>query len=357
MIFPLALVGPLNSASAPDQTISVFAAASLKDAFTGIARQYEASHSGTHITLNFAGSQTLAAQITQGAPADIFASASIKNLEDSHPKQDSIRIFVHNHLTIVVRKELAGVKAPRELASVQKLVLADVTVPAGKYAEEFLNVASKKYGKPWLNSVMSHVVSRELDVRAVLTKVRLGEADAGIVYVSDAVSAKGEVREVPIPDPLNQLAKYPVAVTSHPANPDGAKEFIKFLFQAESQKTLQANGFISPLQPVSSFVFASEGSTKAIKLPLSAAYGKATIEVIGHAGKTEKVAGVPVLAVLKGLKGSVTFIGADEYSRTIDASSFNKAVFAREADGNYQIVVAGLKPSSWVRWIRRIESK
>lgn len=343
----------------PDQTISVFAAASLRDAFMTIAQRYESSHPGTRVLLNFAGSQTLAAQINNGARADVFASASMTNLTDAHPQMDTIRVFAHNRLTIVARKGLGTVRTARDLPSARKIVLADRSVPAGRYALAFLNLAARSYGKAWLGSVNSHVVSHELDVRAVLAKVRLGEADAGIVYVSDAVSAHGQVQVVPIPETLNQLAKYPVAQTTRPANTDGGRDFVKFLFTNESQSIFERNGFTSPIRPVVSLTIISGSNTRSVKLPLSSSLGKETISVTGHSGVPEPATGVPIFALLKGHKGQVRIVAADEYAKTFNSSELakGKAVLIREPDGNYQIKVAGRQPDSWLRWIRRIELK
>lgn len=359
LLLTAAMLAPGGAWTERDETITVFAAASLKDAFTAIAQRYEISHRGTRILLNFAGSQTLAAQINHGATADVFASASMANLTDAHPNLDSIRVFAHNRLVLIVRRGLSGVRSVRDLSTIRRIVLADVSVPAGRYAQTFLDVASKTYGKPWLDTVIAHVVSLELDVRAVLAKVRLGEADAGVVYVSDAVSAKGQVQIVPIPDALNQLAKYPIAQTIHASNADGGKDFIKFLFTPESQSILEQNGFLSPLRPVSSLIIASAKATRSVRLPLAANLGKETISVTGHGGDSEQVTGTPVSAVLKGYRGQVTIIAADGYAKTFDSSALTKgkAVFIREPDGNYQIKVARFQPDWWVRWIRRIELK
>ena len=237
MLLPILAATLLHSS-----TINVFAAASLKDAFTTIGKMYETKHPGVEVQFNFAGSQTLAAQINAGAPADVFASAAAKNLEEV--QHGPVKVFAQNRLTIIVRKGFTGLSKASDLTSAEKLVLADTSVPAGHYAEEFFAKASRQFGSPWLKEVRDHIVSREQDVRAVLAKVRLGEADAGIVYVSDAASAKGEVVSVPIPTALNVIAKYPVATVNDASNPSGAKEFVQFLLSAAAQKVLKANGFI-----------------------------------------------------------------------------------------------------------------
>ncbi len=228
------------------KTLTVFAASSLQDSFKEIARAFERERPGVKVGLSFGGSQLLAAQIRQGAPADVFASASVKNLLESDPDEKSIRIFAHNRLVVVVRKSFDRVRTVKDLGLAERIAVADVKVPVGRYTKDFLDLAGKKYGSDWLARVQKRVVSRELDVRGVLTKVVIGEADAGVVYVSDAVSATGKVRRVEIPTALNQIAKYPAAVTSRPSQGALARDFVKYLTGPTSQKILVRSGFVSP---------------------------------------------------------------------------------------------------------------
>ncbi|MEQ1935315.1 MAG: molybdate ABC transporter substrate-binding protein [Fimbriimonadaceae bacterium] len=339
--------------------MTVFAAASLKDSFTEIGRRYEKSHEGVRLSLNFAGSQTLAAQIVHGAPADIFASASIKNLMDSKPDTASIRTFAHNRLTLVFRKGYAGGKRVKDLSSVPKLVLADPSVPAGRYAEELLNSAAKLFGRAWRTSVERRIVSRELDVRSVLTKVRLGEADGGIVYVSDAISAKGLVQAASIPASINPPVKYPIGLTASSTNKDAAKGFLKFIFTPEAQTILERNGFISPIRPVTKIEIVRGAKTRNVVVPFPPSLHLVSIEVLGHDDKPESARGVSVASAIGSHKGTVKFIAADDYAQTFPAKDLisGRAVLVRENDGNYQVVVKGHPPKAWVRWIRRIELK
>jgi molybdate transport system substrate-binding protein len=258
-----------------------------------------------------------------------------------------------------MRKGFVGVQNVKALERAPKIVLADKSVPAGRYAEAFLAKAAEKFGKPWLHSVMSHVVSRELDVRAVLAKVRLGEADAGVVYISDATSALNDVRTLPIPETMNPLAKYPVALTKSPPNKDGATGFLKYLFTNEAQGILATSGFISPLQPVDAITIVGRPGQRSLKLPLPGGIRDETIEAALHDGTAKKFTGKPVALVLKGLRGKVQITGADDYAQTFDARDLahGKAVFVRDAGGNYGIVVKGFTPDSWVKWIRRIDLK
>ena len=235
----------LSSQSGQARTLNVFAAASLKEAFTSISRAYEAGHPGITIKLNFAGSQTLAAQINQGAPADVFASASSKDLKATQFDTSSYHLFARNKLDIALRKGLTGIATLADLDKVQNFVVADPSVPVGAYTYAFFKRAAKRYGSQWVDTLYSHIVSREADVKAVLAKVNLGEADAGVVYVSDIKADKGQVTELTIPDAFNQIAEYPVAVPSHAPDPQDARLFIKFLLEPGAQRMLEQSGFIS----------------------------------------------------------------------------------------------------------------
>lgn len=343
---------------AQTRSLTVFAAASLKESFTTIARRYEASHPGLTIKLNFAGSQTLAAQINHGAQADVFASAGAKNLDDIAYDKGSLRVFVLNKLEIAVRNGLGGVRSVRDLAKVQNLVVADPSVPVGRYTEAFFSKASKAYGLRWLAAVRSHVVSREVDVKAVLAKVKLGEADAGVVYVSDVATARGQVGEVPIPDDLNLIAEYPVGIPAAAANKEDAKHFIKSLMDDSSQALFARDGFVSVTSPVSTLLVRSSKGTSRIPLPLSSKFPTLTVQVANERKEAVRYTGVPVVAVLSRIAkaGSVDFVGADRYVQTIPIAELKarKAILVRSKDGNYQLIVPGLKPSTWVQWIRTL---
>lgn len=345
----------------PDR-LTVFAAASLKDAFIEIARAYEVEHPGTQVLLNFAGSQILSTQIANGAPADLFASASEKNLRDAGPLGDTTRTFANNRLIIVVRKGLTKLKTYKDIAQAPRIVVADRAVPAGSYTESFFTEAARVNGATWMRSVQEHIVSREADVRAVLAKVVLGEADAGIVYVSDARSARGKIKEIPLPDSLNPTARYAVALTSRSANRAGAREFIEFLFTKSSQAALTNRGFLSPLRPVDSIAFTAPFRERIvngrIRLPFATSLPTAKVTAKSPQGNSATYAGVLVSAYLRGINGhSVKFIGANDYAKEyrIADISRRRALFVRDQDGNYRVVVPGTDPTSWVRWLRRME--
>ena len=190
-----------------------------------------------HTTFNYAGSQTLASQIAQGAQADVFASADtarMKTLQDAGLLAGSPWVFAHNRLEIAV--ERGNPKGIHSLADLARpglvIVLADPSVPAGKYAQQALAKAGVNV-KP---------ASLELEVTAVLTKVALGEADAGIVYVSDIVTS-GNVDGIAIPDAQNVIADYPIARLDAAQNKSGADAFITYVLSSQGQAILVGAGF------------------------------------------------------------------------------------------------------------------
>jgi len=240
-----------DGATAP-VTLNVFAAASLTDAFNEIGTQFASEHGGSDVVFNFAGSNQLATQIGEGAPADVFASANKKQMDVAI---DSGRIvsgtqetFVRNRLVVVTPAD-----NPAELVSLQdlakpgiKIVLAAKEVPVGQYALDFLDKAEAdgSQGTGFKDAVLANVVSYEENVRSVLAKVALGEADAGIVYTSDAAVSEGEVQQIEIPDALNTIATYPIATLNDSPNPELAQQFVDYVLAPAGQQVLEKYGFI-----------------------------------------------------------------------------------------------------------------
>ena len=215
------------------RTLEVYAAASLREAFTDIVRSFEQVHPNVKVRLSFAGSQTLAAQIGNGAPADVFASASAKNLAGLAYDPSTRRVFATNRLVLI------GVKSLPALAQAQRVVLAAPAVPAGAYAARALAAAERRYGSAWLATVRLHVVSQENDVRSVLAKVKLGEADAGIVYASDA-------HGTPLPQAFQPRIEYPIVVLKDAPQPQWARAFVSLLLSPTGRRCLKARGFSVP---------------------------------------------------------------------------------------------------------------
>jgi molybdate transport system substrate-binding protein len=229
---------PSGGTSASPGELRVFAAASLTAAFGELGEQFTAANGGTEVTFNFAGSQALATQIQQGAPADVFASADTANMDKVKDLVGDPQVFASNLLQIVVEKgNPKGVKGLDDLASSElKVVLAAPEVPAGKYAGQALD----KQG------ITVKPVSLEDNVKAVVTKVSLGEADAGIVYVTDVTAGGDKVEGVDIPTELNVVAIYPIATVKASRSQDQAQAFMDLVRSAEGQQVLERYGFLPP---------------------------------------------------------------------------------------------------------------
>jgi len=233
-----------------NSTLTVFAAASLTDAFAALAEIYEANSPHIDVVFNFAGSNQLATQIDQGAPVDVFASANREQMENAvaggRVDADTPRVFVTNRLVLAYPQENpAGISALSDLALPDTLiVLAAEEVPVGRYSLQFLDkaAADPAFGSNFKQGVLDNVVSYEENVRAVLNKVSLGEADAGIVYLSDLVGVEG-VSYLEIPDTLNSIAEYPIAALNDSENAAAAAAFIDLVIGAEGQAILAEYGF------------------------------------------------------------------------------------------------------------------
>jgi molybdate transport system substrate-binding protein len=229
--------------------LTVFAAASLTDAFGEIKAALEAEHPGLTITYNFAGSQALVTQMGEGAEADVFASASNTQMKAAQEKgliSGEPVTFVRNQLVIVTPKDNpAGIDSPDDLGTAGvRLVLAQADVPAGRYAREVICGMGQDpaFGADFVGRVAGNVVSEEEDVRTVLTKVQLGEADAGIVYVSDASVSGEQVQRIEIPAEFNILATYPIATVTGGDESLG-EAFTAYVLSDEGQAALAEHGF------------------------------------------------------------------------------------------------------------------
>lgn len=222
-------------------TVTVFAAASLKESFTALGKEFEKQHPGTQVSFNFGGSDTLAANITGGAPADVFAAASPKTMAVVTDQKDTAGTpvtFVRNQL------EIATVPGnPHKVASLKdltkaglKVVLCDRTVPCGAAAQKALDASGLKLTP----------VSYEQDVKGALTKVELKEADAAVVYKTDVRAAGDKVEGVEFPESARAVNDYPIALLKNAPNTEAAKAFIALVRSAEGQKVLSEAGFLKP---------------------------------------------------------------------------------------------------------------
>ena len=219
-------------------SLTVFAAASLTDAFKAEGQGFQSAHSGLTVTFNFAGTPTLVTQIEQGAQADVFASADTTNMDKL--KGDGFTsgtpsTFAHNKLEIVV--------APGNPKNIQ--TLADLAKPGVIYITEAATVPAGKYSLQALQKAGVTVTpkSLETDVKSVISKIELGEADAGIVYATDVKAAGGKVQGVPIPDQDNVVATYPIVAVKDTKQSGAAAAFIAFIVSSGGQTILSTYGF------------------------------------------------------------------------------------------------------------------
>jgi molybdate transport system substrate-binding protein len=243
---------PAKAPPAAPQTLTVFAAASLTESFGELGQQFEKANPGVKVLLSFAGSQQLRAQLEQGAQADVFASANTKEMDGAIQSSLIVsgtqKTFARNRLVVIFPKDNPGkIAALADLAKPGlKLVVADKAVPVGQYTLDMLAKMSKDpaYGADFADKVQKNVVSRENDVKAVVAKVSLGEADAGVVYTTDASAAAAKLGDLTIPDQFNQLATYPIATLAKSPQPELAKQFIALVLSDAGQALLAKYGFI-----------------------------------------------------------------------------------------------------------------
>ena len=235
---------PAQAAEAGELT--VFAAASLREVFQTIALTFEKQHPNLKVRFNFAGSQDLRVQIEQGAKVDVFASADWKHMKTlaTQGLVAEPTVFARNLPVVVVPKNNpAKVKTFADLAKVTHLVVGAPEVPIGAYAENVFNAAEKLQGKVFAEKVRANVRSRELNVRQVLTKVAMGEGDAGIVYKTDALTMPDKVEIIEIPASINVVAEYPIAALKAAPHAELARDFVKLVLSKEGEKVLGAAGF------------------------------------------------------------------------------------------------------------------
>ena len=237
----LGTLGTLGAA----QELTVFAASSLTEAFEELAATFEVQNEGAEVLLSFDGSSTLATQIAQGAPADVFASADeqqMQNVVAEGLTAGEPQIFTRNRLVVITPADGDITELEQLAESGLALVLADAEVPVGNYAREALGKMNGAYGADFSERVLANLVSEESNVRQVSLRVELGEADAAIVYATDAAVADN-ISVLEIPDELNVVGAYPVAALSESAQPELAQAFVDLVLSAEGQRLLTGRGF------------------------------------------------------------------------------------------------------------------
>jgi molybdate transport system substrate-binding protein len=235
-----------GAAAASGKELLVFEAASLKDVFAKLAQRFEKDNAGVKVVPNAAGSQELRTQIEHGAAADVMASADRKHMDALLAAGLVVApsVFTCNEPVVVVRAALAStIKALADLPRAERIVVGVPDVPIGAYTLQILKKAAAKYGADFPARVEAKVASRELNVRQVLAKIALGEADAGVVYRSDAIAARAKVEVVTIPADLNVIAEYPIAALKAAPHPDLARRWIELVKSPEGTAALRDAGF------------------------------------------------------------------------------------------------------------------
>ena len=238
--------GPGSTASAPasgepDGTLTVFAAASLTGVFTDLGRQLEKDDPGLHVRFDFAGSSQLATQLTQGAPADVFASANTQQMKvvtDAHLQSGDPQVFTENVLEIAVPKGNPGhVTGLKDFANpALTLAVCAPDVPCGAAAKQVFAAAG----------VDAKPDTQEEDVKAALTKVQLGEVDAALVYTTDVEAAGGQVQGIAFPEAEKAVNRYPIAALKAAPNPRAAEAFVRLVLSPQGQQALAKAGFRAP---------------------------------------------------------------------------------------------------------------
>lgn len=380
------LAAPATQGTSPTPTpspvtgnITVFAAASLRDAFNQVGKDFEAANPGTKVTFNLAGSQQLAEQIGFGAPADVFASANQRLMDavikTGRVNQNDSRTFVRNRLVVIYPKNNpARLRTLNDLAKPGvKLVLANKTVPVGGYSLDFLNKASanSKFGADFSEKVLANVVSYEEDVRAVFNKVQLGEADAGIVYTSDVVADKAkDVGTIDIPNDLNTIATYPITALKDSPNLSLAQAFTRYVLSPAAQQVLVKYGFISTTGD------ATGAAPKAGTLLIGGLVNRpqtlqgvrlkslkqTTVKATDRNGVETSFTGPTLDDVLKlaGVKPSaktVTFTGGDGYSQDVPLADLagGAAVIVIDENGAFRNIIPASAPRTWVKGLIKLD--
>jgi molybdate transport system substrate-binding protein len=264
LVFILVLTGcsspapaspPTAAPTAPPAniTLKILAPSSLTDAAKDITATYEAAHPGVKLAVEFGHTPTQRLQLTQGATGDVFITASQKDMNDAVADQSVAsgqpKVFAKNQLVVVLpAKNSADLQKLEDLAKPGvRVLVAVVDTPIGKVTLDLLDKVEKQIGAGYKTKVVANVVSNEAGVKPIVSKIKLGEADAGIVYVTDAVSAP-ELKTIAIPPELNMIMQLNVAPLAKAAQPEQAAAFTAYLMSPEGQATLKKWGFL-PGQP------------------------------------------------------------------------------------------------------------
>jgi molybdate transport system substrate-binding protein len=237
--------GCTQSQGAPNKEVIVFAASSLTDVFNAMEPVFERSAPGFDLRLNYGGSQALRLQIEQGAPVDVFASANALHVDalEAAGRVSHRRTFAANELALIApRDNPAGIQSLKDLSRAKRIVIGAETVPIGLYTQVLLRRADAFFGRGFARDVKERVVSKEANVRLVRAKIEMGEADAAIVYRSDAQSST-RLQVLPIPAQVNVHAAYEFGVLGHKGQKLGSTRWLEFVRSEPGSQLLRNHGF------------------------------------------------------------------------------------------------------------------
>ncbi|GAB6098732.1 molybdate ABC transporter substrate-binding protein [Halanaerocella petrolearia] len=254
LILGLVIVSGCQSATEETEKISlrIMAAASLIEVFTDLEQGFEEKYPNIEVDCNYAGSQALFSQIKSGVTADIFASANVKYMNQLEESDMVIEpsVFAQNKLVVAVLKGNKKIQTINDFVEKDvKLVVADKSVPVGQYTIEMLDKVDKsgKFVENYKTKFLNSIDSKELDVKSVVSKIELGEADAGVVYKTDIIASNQEkVRGINIPNQYNIVTTYPIALlkVGNQQHQEASKNFLDYLYSLEGRKILTKYGFI-----------------------------------------------------------------------------------------------------------------
>jgi len=248
LVFALLLVGSGCVEEPSNSRLRVFAASSLAEVFTELRRDFLVLYPDTEVSLSFAGSQVLRLQIEAGARADVFASANSRHMGalKEGGEVSRVDVFAQNELVLIVPTDNpAGITQLRDLPMARRVVLGAEGVPVGTYTREMLKLAGLVYGPRFSERVLGHVVSRESNVRLARAKVELGEADAAVVYRTDAL-ASDEVRYFELPTEVHVRPQYLIGLVGESANLKLARAWSDFVLSPRGAEVLKRFGFNAP---------------------------------------------------------------------------------------------------------------
>jgi len=257
-LLAMAIAGPYGGACETAAPVSksrghveivVFAAASLREVFGEITKAFESDDPEVHVALQLAGSQELRTQIENGAEADVFASADRKHMVALHEAKlvGEAKTFARNEPVVIVpAANPAGLARFEDLVKAERIVVGTPEVPIGNYTNQILANAATRLGESFVKAVEMSIASRELNVRQILAKVSLGEADAGFVYRTDALEGGDRVHTIEIPPDLNVIAEYPIAPLARSRHAALARRWIDLVLSERGRVILTRAGFRTP---------------------------------------------------------------------------------------------------------------